>query len=77
MDLARNRLDDDAHILLDCQRKSKSEKGSSSNGSSTDSQRLLYSKLVEWRDDIILYCHYITDLLNMIWRLDGDYQLGQ
>jgi len=46
-DLTRNRLDDDAHILLDCQRKSKSEKESSSNGSSTDSQRLLYDQFTK------------------------------
>jgi hypothetical protein len=43
MDLTCNRLDDDAHILLDCQRKGKSEKEPSSNGSSTESQRLPYA----------------------------------
>jgi len=46
-DLTYNRLDDDAHILLDCQRKSKSEKEPSNNGLSTDSQRLLYGKYVK------------------------------
>jgi hypothetical protein len=47
MDLTRNRLDDDAHILLHCQRKSKSERAPSSNGSSTDSQRFLYGKVAK------------------------------
>ena len=45
VDLACNRLDDNAYILLDCQRKSKSEKEPSSNGSSTDNQRLLYGTM--------------------------------